>query len=428
MTGGAGNVTSISLGGGNDRFTAGTGFVRSLDMGSGNDIVTMLAANARVGDVSLGTGNDTVRLEGNARINSLTGEGNRKIITLRDNALIDQMTIFGGNKTITLSDNARVYQMKLDGGTNTVTTGSGFLESFFSFGATNTLTINGGAAQIAMFGPGETFFDHRITANGFIGSLQICDNARATVTLNAEGDYIRTSNGDDIVTANGGALVGTITTLGGDDIVTLGAGGAFYVHLGEGDDIIRIDEMDPTRAVRIEGAQGIDTLDLSRIDAPVFVDLTRIGNFQNIGAPNGDFALPGVFGYLSIEGIENLVGTRRNDTLIGRFEANRIEGGAGNDTLFGLEGNDTLVGGRGNDNLTGGADADLFVFAANDGTDRINDFELGLDAIQIAGVTGLAQITFTNILSGVRLEASGTTINVIGRTAAEMNDIDNFVF
>ncbi|MFN6978153.1 MAG: calcium-binding protein, partial [Gemmobacter sp.] len=63
-----------------------------------------------------------------------------------------------------------------------------------------------------------------------------------------------------------------------------------------------------------------------------------------------------------------------------------------------------------------------------DGTDRITDFELGLDQIAIAGVSRLGQITFSDVAAGARLVANGTTIIVEGLTAAEMRDADNFLF
>lgn len=81
-----------------------------------------------------------------------------------------------------------------------------------------------------------------------------------------------------------------------------------------------------------------------------------------------------------------------DQTLSGSNEANRLTGGAGNDTLLGLGGNDTLTGeagndilsgGVGSDALSGGAGADRFVFARTRAAlqtsrlrslDRVSDF------------------------------------------------------
>ncbi len=76
---------------------------------------------------------------------------------------------------------------------------------------------------------------------------------------------------------------------------------------------------------------------------------------------------------------ERLVGTLRNDKLVGDRRNNRLMGGAGNDTLdggigndrlFGDAGNDKLSGGVGNDQLFGGSGDDLLEGGA--GNDQLN--------------------------------------------------------
>ena len=66
--------------------------------------------------------------------------------------------------------------------------------------------------------------------------------------------------------------------------------------------------------------------------------------------------------------IENVVGTRFSDDIVGGAGANRLDGGEGNDTLGGVGGDDTVLGGggndvvrggEGNDQLSGGAGRDL---------------------------------------------------------------------
>ena len=66
----------------------------------------------------------------------------------------------------------------------------------------------------------------------------------------------------------------------------------------------------------------------------------------------------------------------------------------GDDTLSGGGGNDTLDGGTGNDTLGGGAGADTFEFTASQGSDRILDFEDGLDLILFTGVANFNELTF----------------------------------
>ena len=59
-----------------------------------------------------------------------------------------------------------------------------------------------------------------------------------------------------------------------------------------------------------------------------------------------------------------------------RGEADSIDGGAGDDTLFGMGGDDLLTGGQGNDLIFGGAGSDTFVLnlAEDSGSDVISDF------------------------------------------------------
>ena len=54
-----------------------------------------------------------------------------------------------------------------------------------------------------------------------------------------------------------------------------------------------------------------------------------------------------------------------------------IMGGAGNDTINGGAGNDTINGGAGDDDMTGGAGVDTFVFGPGHGSDVIASIEIG---------------------------------------------------
>lgn len=107
-----------------------------------------------------------------------------------------------------------------------------------------------------------------------------------------------------------------------------------------------------------------------------------------LGSSKGDL-LGGRAGNDALEGFEG------NDHLKGRGGDDRLLGGAGDDFLDGGAGNDRLVDGSGSDVLTGGDGADVFVFVADGACDRIEDFEVGLDRIDLslAGVTGFDQLS-----------------------------------
>ncbi|WP_373389488.1 M10 family metallopeptidase C-terminal domain-containing protein [Pseudomonas alcaligenes] len=68
---------------------------------------------------------------------------------------------------------------------------------------------------------------------------------------------------------------------------------------------------------------------------------------------------------------EHLTGSNYNDRLTGNSLANTLRGSGGNDQLNGASGNDVLVGGSGTDQLTGGSGLDRFVFNA------LNELGLG---------------------------------------------------
>ncbi len=93
-------------------------------------------------------------------------------------------------------------------------------------------------------------------------------------------------------------------------------------------------------------------------------------------------------------------GTSGDDTMsdAGRAIVYYIDAGAGNDTLIGGTVFDALVGGRGDDrldgrqgddNLVGGAGVDTFIFTGVTGNDRIIDFAVNVDKIDLSafGIT-----------------------------------------
>ena len=75
--------------------------------------------------------------------------------------------------------------------------------------------------------------------------------------------------------------------------------------------------------------------------------------------------------------IENVTGSAHDDAITGSNSANILAGGAGADTLTGGAGNDVLIGSYGHDALTGGAGRDEFYFDAGFGSDTIADYALG---------------------------------------------------
>ncbi|MFM6272466.1 MAG: M10 family metallopeptidase C-terminal domain-containing protein, partial [Dolichospermum sp.] len=102
---------------------------------------------------------------------------------------------------------------------------------------------------------------------------------------------------------------------------------------------------------------------------------------------------------------------------------NVITGNSGNNTLTGNAGNDLLNGGAGADTLTGGAGSDILVFQFGQspvsGADRITDFAIGTDKIDLLTSLGVAMnaptaftraanstdTTLTNVVNSVFTDA-----------------------
>ena len=253
----------------------------------------------------------------------------------------------------------------------------------------------------------------------------------------AQNDRIRAGGGDDMV--EGGA---------GQDRVRLGAGadlfrddgqGAYYgndvVHAGKGDDRLEIGDGDDV----LTGGAGADVFVFGTVSDRVGED--RITDF----APGTDAlevagerfttlaALAERFevysdgidtvvklddmGWVTLEGIDArgvdgvgdtpgrivVRGSKAADNLLGGtpFDA-RLKGRGGADDIYGRDGDDILLGGSGADWLHGGAGddllvdgagrdvliggdgADVFRLKADGKTDRIRDFEPGVDLVDLS--------------------------------------------
>lgn len=89
--------------------------------------------------------------------------------------------------------------------------------------------------------------------------------------------------------------------------------------------------------------------------------------------------------------------------LSGTTGADMILGGDGDEVVQGGAGADILGDGAGCDTLYGGADADLFVLSADGARDRIADFQLGIDRIDLSAwgrIHSLAALEITATATG----------------------------
>ena len=107
------------------------------------------------------------------------------------------------------------------------------------------------------------------------------------------------------------------------------------------------------------------------------------------------------------------------DTLIGRDQ---------NDVLSGAGGDDVLIDGAGSDVMTGGAGRDIFVMSWDQQSDRITDFTLGEDVIDLSGwvyLYWLNNVDMTPTALGITLSYQGETlvIETANQTSLTVEDI-----
>ena len=125
--------------------------------------------------------------------------------------------------------------------------------------------------------------------------------------------------------------------------------------------------------------------------------LLGAGGDDTIFGDNDDDQLLGAAGDDILDGDngrDTLEGEMGNDTLIGGNGRDVLNGGVGNDSLIGNNGRDTLDGGLGNDTLTGGNSRDLFVLTVGEGVDTITDFRSS-DVIGLAEGLEFSDLSFT---------------------------------
>lgn len=119
----------------------------------------------------------------------------------------------------------------------------------------------------------------------------------------------------------------------------------------------------------------------------------------------------------TVSNIDQVRGTRYNDTLKGDDKRNTLEGRDGNDILTGLAGDDKLVGGNGND---------TFVFTPSWGVDTVSDFVTGEDKLDMkATALSFAQLTITQTGSDTLITSGTDSITLTGVSSVIESD---FIF
>jgi Ca2+-binding RTX toxin-like protein len=134
------------------------------------------------------------------------------------------------------------------------------------------------------------------------------------------------------------------------------------------------------------------------------------GLLPDFDAPDGQVYTTGLT-LSDLAGANVINGTIAEDLIMGGAGNDSLSGFADDDFIIGGAGNDTLSDGFGNDVMSGGSGADVFVLSLDGASDRISDFETGIDRIDVSswGISGFGDLA---ISSGSR----DSTITYAGET------------
>ncbi|MBD1927824.1 DUF4347 domain-containing protein [Trichocoleus sp. FACHB-90] len=166
-----------------------------------------------------------------------------------------------------------------------------------------------------------------------------------------------------------------------------------------------------TQRDRIYGFGGHDTISAG------------LGNDQIYGDDGNDTLIGDISNSLVAGGDDFIYGGTGSDRIYGNDGNDFLYGESGNDLIFGDSGNDLIRGGLGNDIVTGGAGRDTFVLARGEGTDIIQDFQIGSDFIGLAGGLTLGQVSITQ-----RSSQTVITNNSNGEVLAALNNVNAATF
>jgi Ca2+-binding RTX toxin-like protein len=149
-------------------------------------------------------------------------------------------------------------------------------------------------------------------------------------------------------------------------------------------------------------------------------------HFRLTGSVNTDDATHNV--RLGTEGNDILDGGGGEDYLYGNAGDDILRGGGDSDLVRAGEGNDWIDGGAGDDGLYGGDGADTFVVSA--GYDILQDFELGIDGIQVDSLTinSFEQLTMTLEVGGSLIAITDLGMIYVAGIAPSSLHASDFIF
>ncbi|MGS4984905.1 Hemolysin-type calcium-binding repeat-containing protein [Pseudosulfitobacter pseudonitzschiae] len=286
--------------------------------------------------------------------------------------------------------------------------------SFFA-GTENVVAINSGTIlSYDQAFNSDALVSETFTNTGEIyGRVELSDTVGGTFkNFGFVDGNVNTAGGADLVT-NGGTISGTLDLGAGDDTYTASNTGLVTggVLGGTGNDTLT-------------GGNNADFLDGGADNDRLF---GRGGDDDLRGGLGSDFMSGGM-------GDDQLIGDDGADKMFGGDGDDTLNGGRDQDTIRGGDGNDEINGGRLADVLRGGAGADTFLYtvkqdSSTGASDTIQDFEVGIDVIDLSavasGLTFVGTAAFSGTGNEVRydIDGSGKTfvqVDTDGNGSADM--------
>lgn len=420
---------------------------QKISLGSGSGDVTV--SSASVGDLNLGGGQNTLKVENSGKIGEVTGSNEKDTITISGSGSVDKITTNGGADTITLSGNGTLKTLEASSGAETVTvSGSGSISHITGEGKVkigdqttlnntldigsykNELTISGGSANVKNLLADNNQI--KLEANSQIEKLQIKDGGNVSVsgsgsitfdTTNDTGTHTLTvgqdttlktftaGSGDDTITiANGGKLSGDKLELtNGNNTLNIASGGNVSaltnITTGNGTNKITIDkDATANQLANINLGNGTNTLDLSVSGSNLTVSGGNGTDNINLSGTNGKIAT------LNAGANSTNINLNTSDNTITTINANdkgsiiNIASGSGTiTTIEGKSGTDSISIGKGN---------------------TISEIKTGTGAISIDGEGTITKVTVSQNASGDISIGNGTKTTV-GTLQAGNNGTSN---
>ena len=422
---------------------------QKISLGSGSGDVTV--SGASVGDLNLGGGQNTLKVENSGKIGEVTGSDSKDTITISGSGSVDKITTNGGADEIKLENAGTLKTLEASSGADTVTiSGSGSISNITGEGKVkigdnttlnntldigdykNDLTISGGSAKVKNLLADNNKI--KLEANSQIEKLQIKDGGNVSVsgsgsitfdTTNDTGTHTLTvgqdttlktftaGSGDDTITiANGGKLSGASINLNnGDNTLNVASGGKIEelatITTGNGTNKITIDKnATASKLATINLGNGTNTLDLSVSGATNGITVSGGNGTDNINLSGAN----GKIATLNAGANSTNINLNTSDNTITTLNANdkgstiNIASGSGTiDKIASKGGADSISVAKGN---------------------TIKDIETGTGAISIDGEGTITKVTVSQNASGDISIGNGTKTTV-GTLQAGNNGTNN---